>query len=70
MCAPEIWLSGASTNAEIVIIHKPGKDLVLADALSRRHFNPVAARTAKAIISNHKLTELQVDFSDIMSTNF
>ena len=69
-CAREIWLYGARTNADIVVIHKPGKDLILADALSRRHCNPVAARTARAIIDRNNLSEILVNFNDIVSTNF
>ena len=36
-CARQLWLLSALTNFELCIKHKPERDLVLADALSRRH---------------------------------
>ena len=35
-CARELWLFGTINSCTIEIVHKPGKDLILADALSRR----------------------------------
>ena len=31
-CAREIWLFSAINNCRVEILHKPGKDLLLADA--------------------------------------
>lgn len=36
-CSRELWLEAAKSDHHIVIQHKPGVELVLADALSRRH---------------------------------
>ena len=42
MCARELWLIDAINNFTIVISHKPGKELILADALSRAHSSDAA----------------------------
>ena len=42
MCARELWLIAAICNFTLIISHKPGKELVLADALSRAHLSPQA----------------------------
>ena len=44
MCARELWLKAAINNFTIVISHKPGKELILADALSRAHSSDAARR--------------------------
>ena len=65
-CAREIWLFAATRNTEVIVRHKPGKDLILADALSRRHADPVAARTASDRTAN--LSEICVSFDQVIST--
>ena len=47
MCARELWLIATLKNFTVRISHKPGKDLILADALSRAHMSP----QARAIVS-------------------
>ena len=47
MCARELWLIAALRNYTIVIAHKPGKELILADALSRAHLSHQAAVVAR-----------------------
>ena len=39
-CARELWLVAATKQLTITVQHVPGKSLVLADALSRRHKTP------------------------------
>ncbi len=46
-CSREIWLYGAVHNCNIQIIHTPGKDLILADALSRAPSSTYHADLAK-----------------------
>lgn len=55
-CAREIWLIASIHNHNIVIKHKPGSELLLADALSRAAQNTAKARLAADIISSHALT--------------
>ena len=61
-CDREIWLFAANSSCEITIRHKPSKDLVLADALSRRHSYPVARRKAAELCHSLNLVEVEVEF--------
>lgn len=36
-CARELWLLAAANSHEVTVAHKPGEELVFADALSRMH---------------------------------
>lgn len=54
-CAREIWLIASLANHTITIRHKPGKDLPLADALSRAAQDKHKARTAAALIKQGAL---------------
>ena len=68
-CAREIWLYAATMSCEINIVHKPGKDLVLADALSRRTFDRAADIKATTLIKQLNLHEIYVDFADVFTHN-
>ena len=61
-CAREIWLFAANNSCEITILHKPGRELVLADALSRRHSDPAARRRATELCRSLDLIEVQPEF--------
>lgn len=54
-CSRELWLEAARSDHEIVIQHKPGTELVLADAMSRRFSNSAKAELADSIIQNEGL---------------
>ena len=47
MCARELWLLAATFNFDITVVHKPGAELILADALSRAHMDAHARATAR-----------------------
>lgn len=49
-CSRQLWLEAARSDHEIVIVHKPGSELVLADALSRRVSEKAKADLADSII--------------------
>ena len=66
-CAREIWLFAATNSCEVEILHKPGKDLILADALSRRSFNSKAKIIATDICKTLALTEITVNFNNIFT---
>ena len=68
-CAREIWLYAASESCEVNIVHKPGRELILADALSRRAFDPVADTRAKTLVRQLNITETQVNFCSIFTDN-
>ena len=48
-CSREMWLLAAHLNVNIEIRHKPGVDLVLADALSRYH----CSKSAVDVVNRH-----------------
>lgn len=57
-CSRELWLEAARSDHEIVIEHKPGVELVLSDALSRRSSESTKAELADSIIKANGLTVL------------
>lgn len=48
-CLCELWLEAANSDHEIIIKHKPGTELVLADALSRKFSDKTKAKLADHI---------------------
>lgn len=54
-CSPELWLEAAKSDHQIVIQHKPGAELVLSDALSRRYTDRAKADLADSIIKRDSL---------------
>ena len=68
-CAREIWLYAASNSCEVTVMHKPGKDLVLADALSRRSFDPAAEVRAATLINQLNIAETYVNFNEPFTSN-
>ena len=68
-CAREIWLYAASNSCEISILHKPGKELILADALSRRAIDPAANARAEELVKNLDIAETYVHFNNIFTSN-
>ena len=66
-CARELWLYAAKRSCEIVILHKPGRDLVLADALSRRTFDQSADVRADSMLKSLGLTEIPVSFMNVFT---
>ena len=56
-CTRELWLYAAKHSTEAVIVHKPGKELVFADALSRRFLDQVVtAHRLTAKLGLHQMT--------------
>lgn len=55
----ELWLEAAKADHIITIKHKPGNELVFADALSRRHFDSSRARAADSHIRAFNLFEVK-----------
>ena len=52
-CARQLWLISAINNCELEIKHKPGADLVLADALSRSLNHPSMKSKADNLCACH-----------------
>ena len=63
-CARQLWFIAASANTDVEVVHKPGKELVLADALSRAHDSPAFLTTARKLCKNLKLEEIIVEHTD------
>ena len=67
-CARELWLFAACNSCEVQVLHKPGKDLVLADALSRREFDGSANKRAETILRTAGLQEITVTFDNVFTS--
>jgi hypothetical protein len=59
-CARQVWLIAALKDVKLDIIHKSGCDLILADALSRRHASADKREEASTILRALKLNEVKV----------
>ena len=68
-CTRESWLFAATHSCQVEILHKPDKDLVLADALSRRASDPALNLKAMNLSPSLNLTEIHVTFNDLFTTN-
>ena len=62
-CAHQLWVLTAIHNLELEIVHKPGTDLVLADALSRSFGSQSAKVKASAMYQQLSLKRIRVKFS-------
>ena len=62
-CAREIWLLAAHNNCTVQVLHKPGKDLVLADALSRYSDTPAARLRADFMCARLGLSRIRIQHS-------
>lgn len=56
-CARQLWLEATKKNLDFTIIHKPGIDIPLADALSRYFTDDLKADYADQQIAARKLSE-------------
>ena len=57
-CARELWLEAAKKDHTLEIRHKPGAELILADALSRRHISQKMCALAEDMVAQHGLIEV------------
>lgn len=55
------WYFSASRNIRFKFVHRPGAEMVVADALSRRHLGPNDLSKAKAIIEGLNLRSIRVE---------
>ena len=69
-CAREIWLLAAYNNCMVQVVHKPGKELVLADALSRYSESPTARLRADMMCAQLGLSRKDIHHSlEVLSDN-
>ena len=64
LCSRELWLMAAVGNFTIDISHKPGVELILADALSRAHVSAGASREAAKRCADLNLQRVRVTHSE------
>lgn len=70
-CARELWLVASLRSTTIQIFHKPGKDLLLADALSRYNTGEPFRSTADRMVEALCLTKVNVNHDmSILSPGF
>ncbi len=62
-CARELWLFTALNNCSVSVVHTPGVDLPVADALSRAGQSAPLRALAKSHIKRLGLTRVRVPFS-------
>ena len=69
VCARQLWLIAATYSTELVIVHKPGKDLLFADALSRAPTDPRFHKKASDLASQKNLQRVTITHSlhDLLS---
>ena len=67
-CAREVWLFAAQNCTEVVIRHKPGADLILADALSRMGHDRMAREKANTILRVRRLTRVIPDCDGVLTS--
>ena len=60
-CARQLWLYAASESTEVVVVHKPGSELVLADSLSRASQDAGAHSTALKLCAQRRLKRIRVN---------
>ena len=65
-CAREIWKFAAMNNCDVSIEHKPGKQLKLADALSRQFHDTAAYNIASSMCTQLHLTRTRISFNDML----
>ena len=70
LCSRELWLMSAIHNFTLSIVHTPGSDLILADALSRAHASRAAARLAAERCAQLSLKRVRVTHSKDMFSPF
>ena len=67
-CARNIWLICAIYNTDLIIVHIPGKQNVLADLLSRWTFSDVHLACLNAILPNFQWVPTHLDLTLLNNT--
>ena len=67
-CAQRIWLIAVERSMEVNILHKPGRDIVLADALSRMCFDHRACNTVLQIVAQNGLQRVLVSHNHTLAS--
>ena len=57
-CTCEIWLVAALRSFTLTVRHKPGANLIFANALSRTHASPAALDFVTKYCASHNITRV------------
>lgn len=69
-CARQLWWIAAAASCNVKIVYKPGKELILADALSRAHSDSNMKRKADELCIQKKLQRVRFRHSfDILDSD-
>lgn len=68
-CAREMWFQAAASDHDIQFRHKPGLDIPLADALSRRYDDASKNAYALRVVESRNLSLCHPDLSDLLFLN-
>ena len=60
-CSRQLWLLAAQANTDIQVLHKPGQQLVLADALSRSHSSEYHKEKASSMCRSKGLRRIRIE---------
>ena len=69
-CARQLWYTAALNSTNIIIIHKPGTQLVLADALSRYFTSKIFKKKADLACEEKRLQKINCLHSTKIFTPF
>ena len=60
-CSRQLWLLAAQANTDVQVLHKPGKQLVLADALSKSHSSSYHKEKASGMCKSKGLKRVRIE---------
>ena len=69
-CARGMWIISATLQVNIIVVHIPGVDLCVADALSREFINTSSSKKAERFVNEMNLSRVLARYSDLDYSDF